>query len=47
MTASNDGEFPVIGLGCFYEDLPLGRKFQLENASQFPVTGVAVVPPPV
>ena len=35
MSVNIDAEFPVIGLGCFYEDLPLGRKFQTIGRTLF------------
>lgn len=35
MNANISSEFPVIGLGCFYEDLPLGRKFRTIGRTLF------------
>ena len=33
--STDNGDFPVIGLGCFYEDLPLGRKFRTIGRTLF------------
>ncbi|MBG6119988.1 MULTISPECIES: MaoC/PaaZ C-terminal domain-containing protein [unclassified Sphingobium] len=35
MTTDQTQEYPVIGLGCFYEDLPLGKKFQTIGRTLF------------
>lgn len=36
-----DDEFPVVGLGSFYEDLPLGRKFRTIGRTLFEADLVA------
>jgi len=40
MTGAND-EYPMIGLGCFYEDLPVGRKFRTIGRTLFEADLVA------
>jgi len=41
MTGMAGEEYPVIGLGCFFEDLPLGRKFQTIGRTLFEADLVA------
>ena len=43
MSDSCGGEFPVIGLGCFYEDLPVGRKFRTVGRTLFESDLIAFV----